>query len=179
VSLWLRGVTVPRRFEARHQAHLQELRGRGSEVIRAAAAERKRARVEQARQSFGLLTGRDLFVAGVALYWAEGAKQKPWRSDRRVTLINGDPSVFRVFLSWLDLVGVAEHDRRYRLTIHETADVASHERWWADELGLSLDTFHRATLKRHNPNPSRYNRGDTYHGCLVISGKVDRTLRRD
>jgi hypothetical protein len=77
--------------------------------------------------------------------------------------------VLQVFQSWLDLAGVPESARRYRLCIHESADVAGHERWWAASLGVPVERFSRATLKRHNPTPHRHNRAATYHGCLVIS----------
>ena len=81
----------------------------------------------QARADFGEATDRDLFVAGVALYWAEGAKDKPWRRNGRVILINSDPDVLALFLRWLDLLGVPEEDRTYRLNIHESAEVTTHE----------------------------------------------------
>jgi len=117
----------------------------------------------------GDVTDRDLFIAGVALYWAEGSKDKPWRRSGRVALINSDVGVLRLFLRWLDLVGVSEAGRTYRLAIHETADVKAQQSWWADQLQLPLASFSRATLKRHNPKTVRRNSGDDYHGCLVVS----------
>jgi hypothetical protein len=138
------------------------------------------ARQEQSRQSgalrVGTLTPRDLFVVGIALYWAEGVKDKPWRRNGRVTIINGDPDVLRVFLAWLDLVGVNEADRTYRLTIHESAEIDTHEQWWAAELGIPLVSFARATVKRHNPKTIRHNVNDDYHGCLVVSVRRSSTL---
>jgi transcriptional regulator with XRE-family HTH domain len=169
VSLWLRGVKVPPNVEARRQAHLQELRLRGSKAIHDAAVKRQKDQVQRAKESLYDVNQRDLFMVGVALYWAEGTKDKPWRRSGRVTIINSDPTVLRVFLAWLDLVGIASDDRRCRLTIHESADVATHEQWWAEQLRISTAAFQRATLKRHNPKPSRYNRGDSYHGCVVVT----------
>jgi hypothetical protein len=169
VSLWLRGVKVPMRVEERRREHLRQLRGLGGRVVHQAAVRRQEVRVGCAAGSLGHVTNRELFIAGVVLYWAEGTKGKPWRRGGRVTVINGDPTILRLFLSWLDLLGVPEQARRYRLSIHVNADVDRHQRWWADQLGLSTATFYRATLKRHNPTPSRYNREETYHGCLVVS----------
>lgn len=122
----------------------------------------------QARADFGEATDRDLFVAGVALYWAEGAKDKPWRRNGRVILINSDPDVLALFLRWLDLLGVPEEDRTYRLNIHESAEVTTHERWWAERLGVPIANFARATIKRHKPTTVRRNTAEHYHGCLVI-----------
>jgi hypothetical protein len=47
--------------------------------------------------------------------------------------------------------------------------VLAQEQWWSDALHLDGAPFERATVKRHNPKPSRHNRNETYHGCLVVS----------
>jgi hypothetical protein len=103
------------------------------------------------------------------LYWAEGAKDKPWRRNGRVVFINSDPDVMEMFLAWLRLVGVSQDDLRFRLTIHESADIAANERWWTQRLGVSRALLTRATLKRHKPKTVRQNTGDDYHGCLVVT----------
>ena len=112
---------------------------------------------------------RDLFIAGVALYWAEGSKSKPWRVNGRVVLINSDTDVLALFLRWLDLVEIPEGDRTYRLNIHESANVAMHEQWWSEQLQIPLANFSRATLKRHKPTTVRKNTNEHYHGCLVVT----------
>lgn len=86
-----------------------------------------------------------------------------------MVFINSDPDVISTFLAWLDLLGVPEERRRYRLTIHESADVAAHERWWARKLQIPLASFARASLKKHNPKTVRHNIGADYHGCLIAS----------
>lgn len=126
-------------------------------------------RVARARESISEVSARDLFVVGVALYWAEGAKDKPWRRSGSVKFTNSDVSVNRVFLAWLDLIGVPKSARRFRLSIHESANVTAQEQWWADALSVDVAKFDRATIKRHNPKPSRYNRNETYHGCVAIT----------
>jgi hypothetical protein len=70
------------------------------------------------------LERRELFFVGLALYWAEGTKDKPWNRNGRVVIINSDASVLTVFLAWLDLVGVSSDRRSYRLSIHESAHIA-------------------------------------------------------
>jgi len=176
LSLWLRDQPTPGRSRYDQREHLRRIQP-------LAVAEHQRralARSAEARavgdSAVGQLTERDLFVVGLALYWAEGSKDKPWRRNGRVILINGDAGVLQVFLAWLDLVGVPEEDRQYRLNIHESADVRMHERWWADQLGIPLASFGRATLKRHTPATIRRNVGDHYHGCLVVSIRRSRQL---
>ena len=176
LSLWLRDLKdapAVRAARGRHAASGPRAAGRRTSEV---AARRRREHEEAGAELVGSLTPRELFVAGLALYWAEGTKDKPWRRNGRVTFVNGDPGVIAVFLAWLDLMGVAEEDRHYRLSIHESADVSAQEAWWANLLGIPLALFARPTLKKHQPRTVRRNIGEDYHGCLVISVLRSRKL---
>lgn len=135
-------------------------------------AERDRRRAElqtAAVTEVGELTARDLLLLGAAMYWCEGTKPKPWRPHGfGFYFTNSDPWLLEVFLRFLEVNGVARAAVRYRVSIHESADPAAAERWWAQRLGLLLSWFQRATLKRHRASTNRHNTGDQYHGCLVV-----------
>ena len=169
VSPWVANVRPPATALARRSRLHKEARRRVADANRQRAADRRAAFRATATAQVEPVTWRDLFIAGVALYWAEGAKDKPWRRNGRVVLINSDPDVLALFLRWLDLLGVAEGNRTYRLSIHDNADVAANEQWWSDRLNVPLMSFAKATTKRHNPKTIRRNTNEHYHGCLVIS----------
>ncbi len=114
-------------------------------------------------------------MTGVALYWAEGSKSKPYRRHDRVVVINSDVGVIKVLLAWLQLLGVDDDLIGYRLSIHETADVAAAEDWWATELKRSI-TFARPSIKKAKPRTKRLNTGADYHGCLVLDVKRSAAL---
>lgn len=166
VSLWVRDLPkpepryTPEEQRALMQAGLARLRGTQDE-------ERQRVK-ESATQEIGGLTDRELFMAGVALYWAEGHKSKPYSRREAVIFVNSDPRVIQVYLAWLDLLGVSRERLRFRLMIHETADVTAAEHYWADLVGVEASALQRTTLKKHNPKTVRKNVGETYFGCLVI-----------
>ena len=168
LSLWLRDLPVPERVRRRRVEQLRRIRGLGGRATRANAGWRMRSRQTQARTAIEAVSAHELFFVGLAIYWSEGSKDKPWQRHGRVKLTNSDADLIRIFLAWLDLLGIREDERTYRLSIHETADVAAQERWWQDQLTLDARSFRRATLKRHNPKPSRHNVGASYHGCLVV-----------
>ena len=65
---------------------------------------------------------------------------------------------------------------KYRISIHESADLDAAGRWWADVIGVPFERFSRPTLKTHNPSTVRYNVGDPYRGCLVIDVPQSREL---
>src|SRR3954452_7440422 len=176
ISPWVRDVTPPPMEMRRRVLFNEEARRRVAGTNRRRATERREALGRRAWEQFGTTSERDLFVAGVELYWAEGAKAKPWRRGGSVDFINSDVDVLRTFLAWLDLLRIPKEDRKFRLSIHESADVAASERWWSEKLGFPLEVLAPTVLKRHQPVAIRRNVGDSYHGCLRVqvarSGKL-------
>ncbi len=122
-----------------------------------------------AEQEIGKLSDRELFLIGVGLYWAEGAKDKPYSRRELVLFVNSDPGMIAVFLAWLNLLEVEKDRLRFRVMIHESAEVTTAEQYWADMVGVDGSSFNKTTLKKHNPKTVRKNVGDAYRGCLVIS----------
>src|SRR5215468_5750770 len=152
VSLWVRDMPRPERLS------YEECRKRAAEGVRRYwEAERpaRKARREAARASaaaeIGTLSQRDLLIAGAIAYWCEGTKSKPHHQQNRVTFINSDPGLIAFFLRFLDAAGVDRAQVRYRVYIHETADVSAAERYWLEVTGADPAQFHSPTLKRHNP----------------------------
>ncbi|MGW4931836.1 hypothetical protein ACWEQH_02430 [Streptomyces sp. NPDC004166] len=166
VSLWVRDLPRPERKRSREEASAISNRG-WEEKLRIRDEERRRAK-KAAEQAIGVLSPRELFLVGVGLYWAEGGKDKPYDRRETVTFVNSDPGMIEVFLAWLDLVGVERGRLRFTVMIHENADVAGAEQYWAGLVGADRSAFNKTTLKKHNPRTVRKNVGDSYRGCLVI-----------
>jgi hypothetical protein len=93
-------------------------------------------------------------LLGVALYWSGGAKDKPYSRRELISFINSDPGMIHLFLKWLDLMGIDHARRRFRVSIHESADVAAAEAYWRSVIGEPDADFGGAMLKRHNPRRS-------------------------
>ncbi|WP_435839777.1 hypothetical protein [Streptomyces canus] len=176
VSLWVRDLPTP---EPKCTPEEQRARmNAGLTHLRDAQDQERQATKAAAEAAVGELTDRELFFAGVALYWAEGAKDKPHRRTEVLQFINSDPNVITLFLRWLEFLGVQRERLTLRVSIHESADVEAAERFWAGVAGVDTSAFSRATLKRHNPRTVRKNTGDTYHGCLVIYVRQSADLYR-
>ena len=123
---------------------------------------------DQAASRVGALTERELLLLGAVAYWAEGTKAKPWRQQERLSFTNSDPNMIKLFLAWLNLVGVDGERLSFRVHIHESADIGGALRYWAAIAGVPDGTFAKTTVKRHKPAMHRHNVGDPYRGCLVI-----------
>ncbi|MFC8536945.1 hypothetical protein ACFUJY_23920 [Streptomyces sp. NPDC057249] len=166
ISLWVRDLPKP---EPRYtEEERLALMNAGLANLRAARDEVRQETKRVARESVGQLSDRELFLAGVTLYWAEGAKDKPYSRRENLVFINSDPNVIKVYLKWLALLDVTQDRLRLRVSIHETADVAAAEEFWADLTGVPRAEFQRATLKKHQPKTNRKNTGAAYHGCLIV-----------
>ncbi|MFI0763427.1 hypothetical protein ACH4TQ_00645 [Streptomyces sp. NPDC021218] len=167
ISLWVRDLPKPDR-PPRTREEASAIAKRGWEAtLRQREIERQRTKLAAARE-VGKLTGRELFLVGVGLYWSEGSKSKPHNPTERATFINSNPDMIQLYLAWLSLLGVEPERLRYRVMIHESAQVADAERYWAELIGVDVTTLERTTLKKHNPKTVRKNVGEGYRGCLVV-----------
>jgi hypothetical protein len=176
VSLWVRDMPRPprlspeehqrrasagqQRFRAREQAYRDEFRAEAAEEI-------------------GVLSDREVLIAGAVAYWCEGSKSKPWRNDGdRVIFTNSDPRLVCLFLRFLDVAGVARAELIFTVCIHESADADAAQRFWEGATGTPASQFNRPTLKRHNPKTVRKNTGEDYRGCLRLAVRRSGELYR-
>jgi transcriptional regulator with XRE-family HTH domain len=165
ISLWVRDLPKPPK---RTPEEASAIARRGWEATLQRREVERGETKRGAAEEIGKLTDRELFLIGVGLYWAEGTKDKPYKRRESLLFINSDPDVIRLYLRWLELLGVGPERLRFRLSIHESADVAGAERYWADLVGADSSSFHRTTLKKHNPKTVRKNTADAYRGCLIV-----------
>lgn len=131
-----------------------------------------------AADQIGALSTREILIAGAIAYWCEGAKSKPHRRAEQVVFINSDPGLIKLFLRFLGEAGVEFAQLRFRVHIHETADVAAAEEFWQSVTGAVSAQFHRTGPKRHNPRTVRRNVSAGYHGCLIVGVRQSADLYR-
>lgn len=166
VSLWVRDLPkpAPRHTEEERLALMNAGLARLQKTRDQEREETKRS----ACAAVGKLSDRELFLTGVALYWAEGTKDKPYQRRESLQFINSDPHVIKLYLRWLELLEVSRSRIRFRVSIHESADIPEAEAFWADLAGVDPASFQRATVKKHQPKTARKNTSDAYRGCLIV-----------
>lgn len=107
----------------------------------------------------GHVTKRELFLTGVALYWAEGFKK-----DKRLGFANSDPAMIQFFLRWLrNCCDVPKKDIRLRvgLNISHKNRIDKVEDYWSRITGISKRQFQKAYFqkfiwKKEYPKPEEY-----------------------
>ena len=116
-------------------------------------------------KELGELTKRELFIAGVALYWAEGFKK-----DMRFGFANSDPAMIKFCLKWLkNCLGINNQE----ITLCVTANIDYQdkigviERYWARVTGIPKTQFTKPFYQKTKWT-KEYEKPDDYHGVLRI-----------
>ncbi len=109
------------------------------------------ARVKQLRQAassaVGKITLRDLFVAGTALYWAEGYKRPVIRRGRKVThhvvsLTNSDPALVKTFLRFLRTwCQVPKEKIKASVRVFPRQSMKMLQQYWERQTGIGRKNF--------------------------------------
>lgn len=92
-----------------------------------------------ALKEIGFLSQRDLLIAGVSLYWAEGFKK-----DNMVGFANTDPEMIKFIINWLKICFQVEYTKiRLRVGINESHKHRTNiiEKYWSDTLNIPLSQF--------------------------------------
>jgi len=126
-------------------------------------------------KEIGNLNEREFFIAGVALYWAEGFKK-----DSRLGFANSDPNMVKFFLKWLiESCGVPEKDVRLRvgLNVSHKNRVKEVEKYWSKLTGVPLSQFQKPFFQKFKWK-KEFKRPGEYFGVLRIRANKQRQLFR-
>jgi len=100
------------------------------------------------------------FVAGVALYWGEGAKT---RSD--LSLANADPRALRLFIDWVRAYHDSSAEFVLKVNLHAVNDEPAARAYWAEATGLPNADFYRTFIK---PDGTGHRKNHLPHGVCQV-----------
>lgn len=137
---------------------------------------------DTARVQVGILSQRELFLIGVALYWAEGSKEKEHNNRAsKVIFSNSDAYMIKVFLQWLlGCVKIPKEKIYFNIVLHENNKHRIEEvsNYWIRQTGFSKEDFGKIYFKKHNINTKRKNVSESYFGLLRLQVRESSTLNR-
>jgi len=161
LSYWCRNIHLtPEQVEA-----IRERSGSGSRAgIPVDTQHRRRSELAAIRIEAHSFAERHLddafFVAGVALYWGEGAK-----TVNRFSLTNADPGVLRTFVAWVRSYVDPDAEFVLSLHLHEGNDEMAAQRYWRTETGLPHSQFTKTYIK---PRGSGHRKNHLAHGICRV-----------
>ncbi len=173
IRSWIKDIKLSQKqldeLKSKTQKALQEGRTRKQKQSKALRFNNEKELLHKGITSMGNLTNRDFLIAGIALYWGEGFKNK---HEHRLGFCNSDPEMIRFYIKWLEKsLGVKKDSIIARLTLNESYEKRTKEieDYWSKITGISKSEFSK-TFYQKTKWKRQYNE-DNYHGVLRIHVK--------
>ena len=162
LSVWLRDIKLTPEQEQRLYVELR----RKSAYKGAKANQEKRIRrtkqiISEAKKESKLLVQNPLFLSGLMLYWAEGAKR-----GEQINFSNSDPRMIKFMMLWFrKICKVREEKFRVALHIHSLHCRRDIKRYWSELTNIPLNQFQKTQIK---PTSLRHRKHPLYNGTCAI-----------
>ena len=164
LSIWCREVSltpaqiaaITRRTASRVGVPRDTQRKRRGEVQALMGSARSKART---------LLADPTFVAGVVMYWAEGAK-----TYRRLCMSHSEPAALRLFISWVNTYLIPNPTGAFKVFLHAGNDVEAAEEWWRVELGWPAARLNKPYIK---PDGTGHRKNHLAYGVCAVD--IDRS----
>jgi hypothetical protein len=169
LSLWLRSVGLAQKQKQRLTEKRLAAALRGSNKKRERRIAITKEIKTKARNEIKNLSNRELWLIGIALYWAEGTKER--NKSQRVQFSNSDPEMIRIFLKWLKkCCSIPNKSIIFDIYLHKTAKKRQNEvkKYWSKVTDFPLNKFQRIIWKKNKKSTNRKNIGTNYYGLLRI-----------
>lgn len=179
LSLWLKDVGLSSVQKQRLTDKKLAAMRRGSEKVHLLRMDRWNKIKIQASSEINKLSKEERWLLGIALYWAEGSKEKENGHSTPIKFSNSDISMILIFRDWLkEFLEISKENIKYELYIHERADWKMAQIFWASQLEIQPKDV-RIYFKPHNANPKRKNIGKKYVGLirLYVSNSIPLTKK--
>ena len=168
VSLWCSDIRLTKRqIQKLHDKMVRgsyEGRLKGTQMQK----ERKQRIIEEcltkAKIDIATLGEREMFVAGLGLYWGEGAK------NSAVRFYNSDPQAIQFMMKWFrQILKIEENRFSLYLNINETHKDRLDDvmRFWSKLTGLKKEQFRKPILVKAR-NKKKYENFNNHYGTLCI-----------
>lgn len=170
-SLWCRDIVLSKE-QLQVLVERDRLGGARGRVVAAELAKKHKNERVTFNKSIGFkrigkISNRELFLIGIALYWAEGSKGL---MSERFVFVNSDPRMILIMIKWLhECVHVDRDDIVCRVGINEAhrERLLEVEQYWSELTGLPMSQFRKASLKKV-VNTKIYKNFNEHYGTLDL-----------
>lgn len=168
ISLWCRDIQLTKKQKIRLLNKKKFGQRKGSLV---AAENKRRARIERTREirnlakrDLGRIINRDKFIAGIALYAAEGNK-----SDGKAGFSNADPKLIKFMTDWFMIFAKVPMEKlRGAIWLHEGLSEKKSKKFWSNLINLPLNQFHKTYIARVRSNSKKIRKNIHQYGVFQI-----------
>lgn len=169
LSLWLRDYPLSK-------ARVRELRDWSEQRIeryretRRKQREERLAKVYKEQKKIVLPLGkRDLFLAGLFLYWGEGTKY----ATSALVLANTDPAMIKFYIKWLEKAANVPREKiKVRLQLYKDMDTKEETKYWSEVTSIPVAQFRNPQIKDSDSKRITYKRGFGHGTCDIEVNNV-------
>ncbi len=154
---------------------------RGGEAKRSQRIERVKEIHQKAIRDITHISKRELWLIGIALYWAEGSKEKDYCPGSGLKFSNSDPNMVRVFLRWIfEICKISKKDVIIEIYIHENSknSIGEVKSYWSGITGFDVEELNRVYYKKNKIIKKRRNIGGLYYGQIRVKVRSSSNLVR-
>jgi len=166
LSYWLKDFPLSKERVEELQRKGWEKSEASREKFRITMRKKKEERIADAykvQKKFLLpLSKRDLFIAGLMLYWGEGTKSHMYALE----LANTDPAVMKLFIHWLTKSLKAPKDKiKVRIQLYKDMDIDKTLQFWSKTLYIPLCQFVKPQVKKSSSKRINHKGSFGYGTC--------------
>ncbi len=160
LSYWLRDYPLSKKRIGELRDHNEKRIEKYRETRRKTKEKRLQGFYLQQKRKVFPLTKRDIFIAGLFLYWGEGAKTM----SKEVAVSNTDPSVIIFFIKWIkSAFNISKDKLKFGVHLYNDMDVKKEISFWSKRLDIPETQFLKPYIK--NTSSLRINqKGGFGHG---------------
>lgn len=124
-------------------------------------------------RKIGRLSDKSLYVAGLVLYLAEGAKKK----ESTIVLANTDPSVIKFFISWMNkFLDISREKVRIQLHLYEDMNIDEEVGFWLKSLELKKSQVYKPSIRKMRPSSFSYSESFRHGTCSLYAFGVEKRM---
>jgi len=122
---------------------------------------------QEQKKSIFPLNQHELYLAGLFLYWGEGAKTH----SARLSISNTDPSLIKFFIVWLEKsLKIPKEKLKVHLHLYIDMDIKKEMKFWSKILNIPFDQFTKPYIKKTSSIRINHKGGFGHGTCNVRIG---------
>ncbi len=115
------------------------------------------------------LNNREIFIAGLFLYWGEGSKYK----TSVLSIANTDHAIIKFFIHWLNTCfNISKQIIKIDLQLYYDMDINKEMNYWSKTLGIPLSQFSRPYIKKTSSKNINHKGGFGHGTCNARIGNA-------
>ncbi|MBI3366317.1 helix-turn-helix domain-containing protein [Candidatus Roizmanbacteria bacterium] len=165
LSLWLKSYPLSKNQLLR----VGKIKYRAIEKFRETMRLKRKKRLDyyykEIRRNLLPFSRKELFIAGLFLYWGEGNKA----SRNTISINNTDPSVLKFTRYWYtDALGIVEGDMKVYLHLYKDMKIMDEINYWSKQLHVPKNQFIRPYIKESRKSDIDH-KGFGHGTCALVA----------